>query len=154
MGRDGGGTCELRITVHTTHGIGHTVGSGTSRHIVGMQGTARTAAGGHGEILLALLDALLLVGAGHGMLEACGVGGITGDGHIHALAVHDGNALTDIVGTVAANIGALAFGVADLADDLQLAGEIVKLSLHIGEAMDAGTDKQLKKRFMIRFKNV
>ena len=105
-----------------------------------MQGAARAAAGGHGEVLLALLDALLLIGAGHGVLEAGGVGGVAGDGHIHALVVHDGHALADIVGAVAADVGPLAVGVADLPDDLQLAGIIVELGLHIGEAVDAADD--------------
>ena len=52
-----------------------------------MQGTTRAAAGSDGEVLLAVLDGPLLVGAGDEMLEAGGVGGVTGDGHIHALMV-------------------------------------------------------------------
>ena len=70
--RHGGGTGELGVGMHTTHGVGHAVGSGAGCHVVGMQGTARAAAGGHGEVLLALLDALLLVGAGNRMLETKG----------------------------------------------------------------------------------
>ena len=69
---DGGGTGELGVGVHTAHGVGHAVGSGASSHVVGVQSTARAAAGGHGEVLLALLDALLLVGAGNRMLETKG----------------------------------------------------------------------------------
>ena len=69
---DGGGTGELGVGVHTAHGVGHAVGSGASSHVVGVQSTAGAAAGGHGEVLLALLDALLLVGAGNGMLETKG----------------------------------------------------------------------------------
>ena len=80
VGGDGGGTCELSITMHTAHGVGHAVGSGTCSHVVGMQGTAGAAAGSDGEVLAAILHALLLVGAGNGMLEAGGVGGVTGDG--------------------------------------------------------------------------
>ena len=72
VGRHGGGTGELGVGMHTTHGVGHAVGSGAGCHVVGMQGTARAAAGGHGEVLLALLDALFLVGAGNGMLETKG----------------------------------------------------------------------------------
>ena len=72
VGRHGGGTGKLSVGMHTAHGIGHAVGSGAGCHVVGMQGTARAAAGGHGEVLLALLDALLLVGAGNGMLETKG----------------------------------------------------------------------------------
>ena len=49
---DGGGTCELSITMHTAHGVGHAVGSGTSSHVVGVQSTAGAAAGSDGEVLL------------------------------------------------------------------------------------------------------
>ena len=72
VGRHGGGTGELGVGMHTAHGVGHAVGSGAGCHVVRMQGTARAAAGGHGEVLLALLDALFLVGAGNGMLETKG----------------------------------------------------------------------------------
>ena len=74
------------------------------------------------------------------MLEPGGVGGVAGDGHVHALGVHDGHALADVVGAVAADIGPLAFGIADLPNHLQLAGVIVKLGLDIGEAVDAADD--------------
>ena len=33
----GGRACELSVAVHSTHGVGHTVGSGTCCHVVGMQ---------------------------------------------------------------------------------------------------------------------
>jgi len=48
------------------------VAGGVGGHVVRVQGPASAAAGGHGEVLLALLDALLLVGAGNGMLETKG----------------------------------------------------------------------------------
>ena len=54
--------------------------------------------------------------------------------------VHDSHTLADIIGAIAADIGALGLGIVDLADDVQLAGEIVKLSLHISEAVDAADD--------------
>ena len=106
----------------------------------GCRGTTRAAAGGHGEVLLALLDALFLVGAGNGMLEAGGVGGVASDGNVHALVVHDGHALADVVSAEAADSRALAVGVLVLLDDLQLAGVVVKLGLHIGKAVDPGDD--------------
>ena len=140
MSGDGGRACELGIAVHTAHGIGHAVAGRAGGHVVGVQRAARAAAGGHGEVLLALLDALLFVRAGHGMLEAGGVGGVAGDGHVHALVVHDGHALADVIRAVAANVGALRLGVADLPDDVELAGVVVELGLHIGEAVDAGDD--------------
>ena len=51
-----------------------------------------------------------LVGAGNQMLEAGGVGGVTGDGYIHALGLHDGHALVDVVSAIAADLGPLALG--------------------------------------------
>ena len=87
---DGAGAGELRVAVHTAHGVGHAVGGGAGSHVVRVQRAAGAAAGGHGEVLLALLDALLLIGTGHRVLEAGGVGGVAGDGHIHALVVHNG----------------------------------------------------------------
>ena len=45
VGGDGGRTGELGVGVHTAHGIGHAIGSGTGSHVVGMQGTAGAAAG-------------------------------------------------------------------------------------------------------------
>ena len=97
VGRHGGRTSELGITMHTAHGVGQTVGSGTGSHVVGMQGTARAAAGSDGEVLLAVLDGPLLVGAGHQVLEAGGVGGVTGDGNLNTLHLHDGNAFQNVV---------------------------------------------------------
>ena len=131
MGGHGGGAGKLRVGVHTAHGVGHAVAGGAGGHVVRMQGAAGAAAGGHGEVLLPLLDAFLLIGAGHGMLEPGGVGGVAGDGHVHALGVHDGHALADVVGAVAADIGPLALGIANLPNHLQLAGVIVKLGLDI-----------------------
>ena len=126
--------------MHTAHGVGHAVAGGTGGHVVRMQGAARAAAGGDGEVLLALLDALFLIGAGDGMLEAGRVGGVAGDGNVHALGVHDGHALAHVVRAVAAHVRALALAVADLTHDVQLAGEVVELGLNVGEAVDAADD--------------
>ena len=138
--RDGGGACELSVGVHTAHSVGHTVGGGAGGHVVGVEGTAGAAAGGNGEVLLALLDALFLVSAGNGMLEAGRVGGVSGDGNVDLLEMHDSNALADVVSAVAADICALAFRIADLTDDLQLVGEVVKLGLNVGKAVYTGDD--------------
>ncbi len=43
------GTGKLSITVHPDHGVGHAVGRRTSHHIVREQGSAGTAARGHGR---------------------------------------------------------------------------------------------------------
>ena len=47
---------------------------------------------------------------------------------------------SDVVRAEAADVGALAVGILYLADDLQLAGVIVELGLHVGEAVDAADD--------------
>ena len=140
MGGNGGGSCKLSIGVHSAHGIGHAVRGRACCHVIRVQRAARAAAGSHGEVLLALFHALFLVSAGHRMLEAGGVGGVARNGNVDLLEVHNGNAFTDVIRTVAADVGALAFGIADLADDLQLTGEVVKLSLYIGKAVDTGDD--------------
>ena len=57
-----GRTCELRIGVHTAKCICEAIRSRTCSHVIGMQGTACTAAGSYGEVLLALLYTFLLVG--------------------------------------------------------------------------------------------
>ena len=132
--------------MHTTHGVGHAVRGGAGGHVVGMQGTAGAAAGSDGEILLTSLDALLLVGTCDGMLEAGGVGGVAGDGNIHALMPHDGHAFAHIIRAVAANLRTLAVGIRGLIDDgqrvifLDVGREVVILGLHIGKAVDAADD--------------
>ena len=72
------------------------------------------------------------------MLETCRVRRVTGDGNIHVLLPHDGNALTDIVSAVAANAAADTIGVLGLRDDLHLTGVVVELCLYVGEAVDTG----------------
>ena len=136
----GRGACELSVRMHAAHGVGHTIGSGTCSHVIGMQGSACAAARSNGEVLLALLGAFLLVGSRNGMLESGRVGGVTGDGNVNTLLVHDCNAFADVVSAVAANVGALTIGVGDFLDDGQLACKVVKLSLNIGEAVDSGDD--------------
>ena len=105
-----------------------------------MQGTAGAAAGSDGEVLLASQRALLEVGARNRVLEARRVGGVAGDGDVGILVPHDGNALADVVSTVAVDLGARTIGVGDGLHDLKLAREVVELGLDIGEAVDAGDD--------------
>ena len=83
--RNGGGTGELRVAVHAAHRVGQAVGGRARRHVVRMQGTARAAARSDREVLFAVLDRPLLIGAGNQVLEAGGVGGVAGDGDVHAL---------------------------------------------------------------------
>ena len=140
MRRHGGRTGELGVGVHTAHGVGHAVRGRAGAHVVRVQGTASAATRSDGEVLLASLDALLLVGASDGVLEARGVGGVTGDRDVDVLVPHDGNALADVVGAVAVNGSAGTIGVGDGLDDLEFARVVVELGLHIGEAVDAGDD--------------
>ena len=74
------------------------------------------------------------------MLETGRVGGVSGDGHVHSLFPHDGNALADVVCAVAPYLCTRTVAVGDLAYDLQFAAVVVELGLHIGEAVDAGYD--------------
>ena len=74
------------------------------------------------------------------MLEAGGVGGVTGDGNLNTLGLHDGNTLQNVVGAVALDSSALAVGVRNGLDDLQLAGGEVVVGLDIGEAVDTADD--------------
>ena len=67
VGRNGGGACELCIGVHTTHGVGHTVRGRTCAHVIGMQSTSGTAAGSNREVLHAVFNTPLLVGACNGV---------------------------------------------------------------------------------------
>ena len=88
MRRDGAGAGKLRVAVHTAHGVGHAVGSGTGGHIVRMQRTAGAAAGGYGEVLLALLDALLLIGTGYGRNKVPFADENISEISCHAMGVH------------------------------------------------------------------
>jgi hypothetical protein len=47
---NGRGTCKLGVGVHTAHGVGHAVRSGTCSHVVGMKCTSRAATAGYGEV--------------------------------------------------------------------------------------------------------
>ena len=137
---NGGGACELRVGMHTAHGIGHAVGSRACRDVIRMEGTACAAAGSNGEVLLAVLKCPLLVGTCNKVLEAGRVGGVAGDGNINALELHDGDAFENVVSAVAADLCALAVGISYLADDLELAGEEIEFGLNISETVDSGDD--------------
>ena len=123
--------------MHTTQRVGQ---AGACGHVIGMQGTARAAAGSDGEVLLAVLDGPLLVGAGNQMLEADGVGGVAGDGALNVLLLHNSNAFHNVVCAVALDGCALTLGEGDLLDDGQGLGGDIVLGLHIGEAVDTGND--------------
>ena len=127
--------------MHPAHRVSHAVGGGAGRHVVGVQGAAGAAAGSDGEVVDAVFDAPFLIGAGDGMLEAGGVGGVAGDGNADLLQLHDGDAFGNVVRAVALDVRTGAVGVGLLADDLDFLGVGVKLGLDVGEAVDAGDDE-------------
>ena len=133
-------TRELGVAVHTAHGVGQTVRSGTSGHVVRMQGTASAAAGSNGEVLLAILTGPFLIGTGYQVLEAGGVGGVTGDGYVHAFLLHDGYAFQNVVGAIALNSGSFPIGESSLFHNVQLIVEEVIFGLYIGKAIDSGNN--------------
>ncbi len=45
VGGDGGGARELSVAVHSSHSIGHAIAGRTGSHVVGMERSARAAAG-------------------------------------------------------------------------------------------------------------
>ena len=141
VGGDGGRTCELSIAMHTAHGIGQTVGSGTCSHVIGVQSTAGAAAGSNGEVLLALLDALLLVGTCNGVLESGRVGGVTGDGNVNTFVTEDRNAFENVVCAVALDLCLVAVRVCLFINDSQFVGVEVIIGADIGEAVDSGNDE-------------
>src|SRR5699024_6800589 len=140
VSRYGGGSCKLSVRMHTSKCIGHTIGSGTSCHVVRMKGTSCTAAGSNGEVYLAFLVAFLLVGTCNGMLETCGVGGVTGDGNVNALFPHDGNAFLNAVRAVAVNLRAESFGVCLAEYFFYFVGVGIVLCLNICKSVDTGND--------------
>ena len=140
VGGHGGAACKLGVGMHTAHGVGHAVGGGAGSHVVGVQGTASAAAGSNGKVLLAVLDAPLLVGACDRVLKAGGVGGVARNGNIHALMAHYGHALVYVVSAIAAHVGTLALTVGGGLGDSQLAGVLIVLGLAVSEAVDTGDD--------------
>ena len=72
-----GRACELSVAVHSSESICHTVGSGACCHVIGMECTSCTAARSNREVLNTVFSTPLLVCTCNGMLESCGVGGLS-----------------------------------------------------------------------------
>ena len=140
MRRNGAGARELSVGVHTAHRVGHAVAGRTGGHVVGVERTASAAAGSDGEVLLAVLNAPLLVRTRDRMLEARRVRGVTSNGNANVLELHDRDTLGDIVSAVAVDGSARTLGERLLLDNLDLLGVVVERRLHIGEAVDARND--------------
>ena len=140
VSRNRAGTCKLSVRVHTAQSVGHTVRSGTSSHVVGMEGTACTTTRGYAEVSLASTNALLLIGACNGVLEAGGVGRVTSDADVNVFLPKDSYAFANVVGTVAVHSGTRTVAVSNTLHFLQLACEVVELCLYVCEAVDAADD--------------
>ena len=70
----------------------------------------------------------------HEMLETGTVGGVAGDGNIHALLLHDGNTFRHVVGAVAADLGLFAVREGALLHRLEVAGIEIILGFDVGES--------------------
>ena len=137
MSRYGGGAGELRIGMHTAHGVRHAVAGGACRHVVRVQRAARAAARGNGEILLAVFNAPLFVCSRNGVLETGGVGGVAGYGYVHVLVAHYGNALVHVVRAVAEHLRAVAVAESGGLYYGKLARVLVVFGFNVGEAVYA-----------------
>ena len=140
MRRNGAGARELRVGVHAAHRVRHAVAGRAGGHVVRVERAARAAARSDGEVLLAVLDAPLLVGAGDGMLEARRVRGVARDRDADVLELHDRDAFRDVVRAVAVDGRARALRERLLRDDLDLLGLVVERRLDVREAVDAADD--------------
>ena len=103
MSRNGRRSGKLSVRVHTAHSIGHTVGRRTCSHIIGVKRTACTAARSNREIVYTVFNAPFLVCACNRVLEARGVGGVTGNGNAYLFKLHYSNALRNVICAVAFN---------------------------------------------------
>ena len=126
--------------MHSAHGVRQTVGRRTCSHVVRVERSARTAAGCNGEVLDAVFDTPLLVGARNGVLEACRVGGVAGDGNAHVFELHDGNAFRNVIRAVAANIRTGTVGECLFGNYLDGFGIRIEFGFDIGETVDSGND--------------
>ena len=140
VGRYGAGSCKLSVGVHTSQRVCHAIAGRTGCHVVGMKSAASTASAGYREIWFACADALFLVCACHGMLEAGGVGRVTRDAHVHILFPQDGHAFAYIVGTITVPCRTRSLAVGNTLYFLQFAREIVTLSLYLRKTVEAADD--------------
>ena len=74
------------------------------------------------------------------MLEPGGIGGVTGDGHVHVLLPHDGNTLGNAVCAIAVYLGAQSLGIRLAEHFFHGVGVGIILGLHICKAVDTGNN--------------
>ncbi|MPN46598.1 hypothetical protein SDC9_194189 [bioreactor metagenome] len=75
------------------------------------------------------------------MLEAGRVGGVPGNGNIHAFMVHDGNTFLNVVRAVAVNRGAFTVRISGFFHNVQSTSRIVIIGFYIGKTVDAGNNQ-------------
>ena len=126
--------------MHTSHSIGHTVGSRTCCHVVRVKSTSCTTAGSNGEVFFTSFDTLFFVGTCNWMLETSRVGGVSGDGNVNVLFPHDSNAFANVVSAVAVNFRTRSIGVCFSEYFFQFSGVVVIFSLYISKAVDTSDD--------------
>src|SRR5574344_686799 len=70
------------------------------------------------------------------MLETGRIGRVTSYGNIYIFLPHDGYTFTYIVSAIALNLGTRSIRISYLLSNCKFAGEIVKIGLYIGKAID------------------
>ena len=123
--------------MHPAHSIRHAVGSGTRRHIVGVQSSARTAAGSHGEVFDVVFIAPLFIGARNGMLESRGIGGVARNGNADLFQLHDRHAFGNVVRAIAFDLCAGTVGKRLFVDHIHRFRRMIERRFHIGKAVDS-----------------
>ena len=122
--------------MHSAHSVGHAVRCRTCSHIVWVQSSARTASGSYRKILFAAIVAKFFVRTGYRMLKSGGVGRIAGYGNINVFCLHNGNAFSDVIGTVTSYLCPFSVRISDFSHHLKFAAEIVILGLNVSKSVN------------------
>jgi len=88
MSRNRRWTCKLCISVHSSHGIRHTVRSRTCCHVIRMQCSSGTAARSYWEILFTVFNCPFFICSCNRMLESCRVCRISCNWNIYSFVYH------------------------------------------------------------------
>ena len=130
----------MRVAVHSSHRIGHTVRSGTRRHIVGVEGSSGAAAARYGEVGSAVLDTPFFISAAYRMLETSGVSGVTGDTRVDFFHSHYSDAFVYVVRAVATYFCSFAVTISGFFNDGEGVGVLVVFGLYVSEAVYSADD--------------
>src|SRR5574344_1524733 len=102
-----------------------------------MKSTPCTSTGSDREIFLTLLHTLFLICTCHGVLETGRIGRVTCNGNIHTLFMHNSHTFTNIVGSIASNLGTRTVRIGNLPDNFQLRCKIIELRLNVCKTIDS-----------------